>query len=120
MDRRHPPILLLALLALLLRVAIPPGWMPSADAGTPFALCTAGGLVDTALGADPSTPQSPPQDSANPLHCAFALGGASPLATAPALHLPAARAMPVRNARRSARSIRLRYRELRSARAPPA
>ena len=50
---------LLALAAMLLRAAIPTGWMPSATEGTALAMCTAGGVVllraDVPLELDPGT-----------------------------------------------------------------
>jgi hypothetical protein len=42
---------LLALVAMLLRAAIPAGWMPDSGAGAPLAFCTADGLVLVQAGA---------------------------------------------------------------------
>jgi len=85
MKRRHRNALtLLALAAMLLRAAIPAGWMPSARADAFLALCTADGLVHVlAPGAAPlDGPAAPAPHAAAPADCAFAgvaaLGAPSP------------------------------------------
>ena len=84
----HRYATLLAFCAVLLRGAIPLGWMPSADAGA-LALCTAGGLVQLSaadaadlLGQQPAAPDT---GHAQPPPCSFAAAGplgAPPAATA--------------------------------------
>jgi len=88
----HHAALLLALCAMLLRGAMPLGWMPGSD-GAFMAMCTADGMVQLAPAADfgmldGPAPQ-PPSTSEHP-SCPFA-AGASLGAVVAAFVLPAAR-----------------------------
>ncbi|WP_414900164.1 hypothetical protein ACMT1E_10685 [Sphingomonas flavalba] len=80
---------LLVVLALLLRVMIPAGWMPMAGGGYAITLCTGMGAVSAWVDADGQIHKDkPPIDSRSNGHCIFA-------GFAAALTLPDALAMPV-------------------------
>lgn len=75
---------LLVALALLLRVAVPAGYMPGqSDGGTiTLTVCGSGGMVHIPIGKDKA-----PKDDPAPSHCAFA-GMGAPADLPPPLVLP--------------------------------
>ncbi|HEX8124553.1 MAG TPA: hypothetical protein VF548_03125 [Allosphingosinicella sp.] len=95
---RHPVLALaIGLAALLLRLAVPAGYMPVAgQGGLALTLCPGGGPLAAAAGSDHGDPSMPGPDhggdpSGSARSCAFAdlavpaIGGADPLQLAAAL-----------------------------------
>lgn len=78
----------IALAALLLRALVPVGWMPTAEAGTPFVICSVNGQTQHAPDG-----QKLPDDSAHHQTCAFA--AAPHLAKTPDIVALAAPTLPV-------------------------
>jgi hypothetical protein len=71
---------LFAALVLMLRAAIPAGWMPQADAGEiRIALCSASGPVELTLAADGTFHRDAPAPPAPRDPCPFGMAIAQPL-----------------------------------------
>lgn len=90
----------LVILALLVRILVPAGWMPSADGSRTITLCTGMGVQQISIAADGSLHDKAPAAPQRDHPCAFA-GIATPLdlavdpATALIGALPVAAIQPV-------------------------
>jgi hypothetical protein len=76
-------------LALLMRLIVPAGWMPTAGNGYAITLCTGAGTVSAWIDADGKLHKGEPADTASDHSCAFAgFAGALDLPATGALALP--------------------------------
>lgn len=72
-NMRERFALLLVVAALLLRVMIPAGWMPTASTGYAITLCTGAGVVSAWVDADGTVHKDKPSPAYGAEHpCAFA------------------------------------------------
>lgn len=77
---RQRALWLFAALILLLRAAIPAGWMPQADAGgIRIALCSGSGPIELTLEPDGTYHRDAPAQPASHDPCPFGLASAQPL-----------------------------------------
>lgn len=70
-DLRGRTALALLMLALLMRVMIPAGWMPAAGSGYAITLCTGTGAVSAWIDKDGNVHKGKPADSKPDQPCAF-------------------------------------------------
>jgi Protein of unknown function (DUF2946) len=85
----HPLIWLLLVAAVMMRAAMPAGWMPTVDqSGIRIAVCTGMGPEFLTMGSDGNLHKEAPAPRAPHEPCPFALAAAAPAYLPPALVLP--------------------------------
>jgi hypothetical protein len=102
-SRTHHFALALVALALLVRAAIPAGWMPASDGGRWITLCTGSGAVAAFVDAD-GVRHDDPAPAAQDHPCAFA-GVAVPLTPPLAIAVPLPSFETARPARLAAATV---------------